>query len=426
MRRRDFLKTAATGFGLVILPKWARGAAPSDKIRLGIIGAGGIAGSHVGWFLPRKDVTVDAIADVDNTRWANRLKQIHAHYRNTQAKGYQDFRRILDRPDIDAVTVATPDHWHALNAILAFQAGKDVYGEKPMAWSYREAQAMVTMCHRYQRVFQLGTQVHAGENYHRVVELVRSGRLGKIHTVRVWFRGRSPVFPAVTPQPVPAQLDYDMWLGPAPWRPYHPKHVHYNFRFFWPFCNADYSNFYCHIADPACWACNMGIPIETDTRGEEQDKGTAETCKWIDATHKFADGLVYHFHTNVPKLPGIFNRHIGARFEGSLGTLSTDYSRRTIIVNDGTEHTDFPDVPKTLPRSHGHQRNFLDCIRTRGLTDSNIDYAFRLNAPMLLSIVSYKLGRPIRFDPAAHHCIGDPEANRLLDRVMRAPWTLPV
>jgi len=424
MDRRSFLRAA--GAGLLVLPRWARGAPPSDQVVLGIIGAGGIAGSHVSWFLPRSDVKVDAIADVDNERWAKRLQQIHAHYKNTEAKGYQDFRRVLDRPDIDAVTVATPDHWHGLIACLAFQAGKDVYGEKPMAHNYREARAMVTLGHRYGRVFQLGTQVHACENFHRIVEIVRAGRLGKIHTVRVWYKGRAPVFPFTPAGPVPPQLDYDLWLGPAPWRPYHPKHVHYNFRFFWPFCNADYSNFYCHIADPACWACEMGMPVRIDARGEELTEGMCETCKWIDVTHTFPDGLVYHFHTNVPKLPGVFNTRIGARFGGTEGSLTTDYGKRVILMKDGTELTDFADVPKTLPRSPGHQRNFLDCIKSRQLTDSHLGYALRLNTPMLLSIVSYRLGRPLRWDPQTEQFVGDDEANRLLGRVYREPWSLPV
>ena len=225
MKRREFLKRAGAGVlgtGLLVVPKWARGAGPSDTLVMGNIGVGGMGRGHVGWFLGQRDCRIDAICDVDAQRAASKLKRVHKHYKNTHAKSYGDFRKLLDRKDIDVISCATPDHWHALITCTAFQAGKDVYSEKPLSHSLLEGRAMLEACRRHERVFQLGTQIHAGDNYPRVVELVRSGILGEIKTVRVWKGGGAPNIAQTPDQDPPEGLDWNLWLGPAPWRPYNP------------------------------------------------------------------------------------------------------------------------------------------------------------------------------------------------------------
>ena len=430
MNRRGFLERAAKGVagsvGLLVLPRWARGAAPSDTLVTGHIGVGGMGGRHVRWFLSHRDCRVDAICDVDETHAAAKLAWVHARYKDTRAKAYRDFRRVLDRKDIDVISTGTPDHWHAPITCFAFQAGKDVYSEKPLAHNYREARAMLKLATRYARVFQLGTQIHAGDNYHRVVELVRSGELGRVHTVRVWMGGGTGVMRWTPPPPVPKHFDYDTWLGPAPWRPYHPQHVHRSFRRFADFSFGTYADFWCHISDIAFWALELGSPSTIVTRGELQTEGMADTPKWIELDIQFPD-LKYYWTTGRPKgPPGTVGRGIGCCFEGTKGKLVCDYGHRAVYL-DGQEFRDLPHVPKSIPRSPGHQRNFLDCVKSRALTESNLPYVVKMTVPMFFGRISLLLGRrPLKWDATKEEFIGDPEATRLLGRVYREPWSLPI
>ena len=433
MRRRDFLRTAGkgilgAGLGLLVLPKWAYGASPNDQIVSGHIGVGGMGGGHVRWFLSCADVRVDAICDVDTTRAAEKIGWVHGHYKDQRAKVYSDFREVLDRKDIDAISTATPDHWRALIVTNAFQAGKDVYAEKPLAHNWREARAMLEMGRRHARVYQLGTQIHAGDNYHRVVELVRSGAIGKVHTVHVWQGGGCGVRNYGTAPPCPPNIDYDRWLGPAPKRPYHPARCHFSFRYFLDYSCGVYADFWCHISDIAFWALDLDTPKTIVTRGELQSEGMYDAPKWVEVDLEFPDGLKYHWTTGRPKqFTGGVGGGIGARFIGDKGWLMCDYGGRTMSIGGEPEAGDLPDVPKTIPRSRGHHRNFLDCVKTRTLTESNLPYAVRMTQPMFWGRISLLLGhRKLTWDKDAEQFVGDDEATRLLGRVYREPWALPV
>lgn len=427
MNRRSFLRTAGRGMlgaGLLVLPKRARGAGPNDTLVMGVIGVGGMGGGHVGWFLGQRDCRVDAICDVDASSAAAKLRRVHAHYHDTRAKAYRDFRRVLDRSDIDVISTATPDHWHALVTCLAFQAGKDVYAEKPLAHNYREAKAMLRLAERDARVFQLGTQIHAGDNYHRVVELVRSGKLGRIHTVRVWKGGGTGVIRANPGQRPPPHLDYDLWLGPAPWRPYDSAHLPFRFRYFLDFSTGVYADFWCHISDIAFWALDLRAPRTIVARGELQTQGVADAPRWIDVDLEFP-GLRYFWTTRRPDVPGSVGGGIGCCFEGSRGKLVCDYGNRQIFLDGQTLH-DLPHVPRTVPRSPGHQRNFLDCVKSRALTESNLPYVVRMTQGMFFGRISLLLGgRRLVWDDPAERFVGDEEATRLLGRACRGPWALP-
>jgi predicted dehydrogenase len=429
MRRRDFLKTAGkgvlgTGLGLLVLPPWARGAAPSDQIVMGVIGTGGMGGGHVNWFLAQPDVRVDALCDVDDQHAAEKQKVVHKKYNNTSATTCRDFRKVLDRKDLTAISTATPDHWRAIIVCHAFLAGKDVYAEKPLAHNYKEAKAMRTLAEREKRIFQLGTQIHEGENYHRVVELVRSGRLGKIHTMHVWKTGGCPVIAKTPDQEPPAHLDWDMWLGPAPKRPYHPARCHFQFRYFQDYSFGTYADFWCHISDIAFWALELGAPTAITARGELQKEGMADTPTQIDVDYEFA-GLKYLWTTNRPAAPGKIGEGIGAWFEGEKGSLVCDYGNKAVYL-DGRELPDLADVAKSVPRSPGHQRNFLDSVKSRQVTESNLPYVVKMTVPMFFGRISLLLGRPLKWDAEKEQFAGDDEANRLLGREWRAPWTLPV
>ncbi len=399
--------------------------AAQDRIRLGFIGLGIKGNDTLAAFARQPDVTIAALCDVDHDRLQAAAKGLATlRPADTPAGLHEDFRELLRRPDIDAVVNSTPDHWHALVAMHAFAAGKDVYGEKPVAQTYAEARAMQDACRRHGRVFQLGTQIHAQENYHRVVEIVRSGVLGDIREVNLWREPGSPEIPEVPDGAPPAGLNWDLWLGPAPWRPYNPNRVHRLFRHFWDYSGGTFADFWCHIADLAFWALDLhAAPQRVRAHGARPPAGMAETAGWLDAVIDFP-GLRLTWTSRTPAFPGAAGRAIGARFVGSRGALVADYTSRTILL-DGQERDDLPEVPRTLPRSPGHHRNFLDCIRTRQLPDSHLDYVVPMITPMFLACISYRLGRPLVWDADNERVVDDPEATAMLGRAFRPPWSLP-
>ena len=426
--RRSFLRNAAAGaFGLPLIASHCshyRDIPASDKITVAHIGLGGMGGAHLNWFAGFKDVETAALCDLDETRLADKFKTLKEIHPNTRAKCYADFRHILDRDDIDVITCATPDHWHALVAIMAFQAGKDVYGEKPLSYSAFEGRAMLENMRSNNSIFQLGTQIHAGDNYHRVVELVQSGLLGKIHTVRIWKTGGSPGLGFPPNEIPPKTLNWDMWLGPAPYANYTPVRCHGSFRHFFDYSNGTYGDFWCHIADVAFWALNPQGLTSIEARGEPPDDGIADTPRWIDVDFKFKDLDIY-WTTVPPDVPGAADRHIGAYFEGTEGTLICDYETRQIRIGNKTME-DVPEVPVSITRSPGHQRNFLDSVKSRVHPESNLEYARKMTLPMHLGAISFRLKRKLLWDSMSERFIGDDAANYLLSRSNRAPWSIPV
>ncbi len=425
--RRGFLRSAAAGvLGLPLLSYQCahyRGVPPGEKITVAHIGLGGMGGSHLNWFAAFPDVDTAALCDVDEIRLAEKLKILKEKRPDTKAECYTDFRRVLDRKDIDVITCATPDHWHALVAIMAFDAGKDVYGEKPLSYCAAEGRAMLNAMRRNKRIFQLGTQIHAGDNYHRVVEIVRSGVLGRIHTVRLWKTGGSPGLGFPPNEAPPATLDWNMWLGPAPYAEYTPVRCHGSFRHFFDYSNGTYGDFWCHIADIAFWSLAPEGLTGIEAHGDRPRDGIADTPAWIDVEYKFKD-LDMYWSTVPPDVPGAANRNIGAWFEGTKGTLLCDYETREIHI-DGRTMDDVPEVPVTIPRSPGHQRNFLDAVKSRTQPESNLEYVRKMTLPMHLGSISFRLKRKLQWDSVTEEFVNDPAANYLLKRPYRAPWTLP-
>lgn len=435
MNRRTFLKRVglglAAGAGAGFIPArtfaatgW-RSTPPSERVVMGIIGLGGMGNAHLNWFSGFEDVEVVALCDTDRNRLGKAHEALKKKQPGKEVKAYGDFRELLDRKDIDAVSIATPDHWHALMAIRAFETGKDVYGEKPLCHSIPEGRAMLDTLEKNRRVFQLGTQIHAGENYHRVVDLVRSGILGKVKTVRVWKAGGTPTIEEVPDEKPPLHLDWNMWIGPRPMRPYNRHRCHFNFRYFWDYSGGDFADFWCHIADIAFWALDPGAPKTVAARGELVDKGMAETHAWLDVDLEY-EGLDFFWTTKPPDVPGAEGRGIGACFEGDKGSLVTDYgSRRLFIDGEEVPGGDLADVPKTVPRSPGHQRHFIDCVKTREQPESNMAYVHGMTVPMHLGIIAYFAGRKLEWNGKTERFVDDKEADILLDKNYRAPWKLP-
>jgi predicted dehydrogenase len=422
MERREFLRQGAIGaLGLSLMPSMFVKAAPSDRLRIAHVGLGGMGNQHLRWFAALPEVEIVALCDVDSDHLGNTLEALKKLHPDTKAKTYADFRRVLDRQDIDAITCATPDHWHAQVAALAFQAGKDVYGEKPLSYDMREGQMMLKNLTRYNRVFQLGTQIHAGDNYHRVAEIIQSGAIGKVHTIRLWKNEFSPGLGFPKPQAPPPNLNWDMWLGPAPYADYFPERCHVSYRYFLDYSAGVFADFWCHIADIAWWAVHpQGLKTVT-ARGGKTD-GVADAPKWIDADFEF-DNLKLFWTTKPPDVAGAAERSIGAYFEGDKGTLICDYRTRAITINDET-FQDIPSVAETIPRSPGHQQNFVDAVKSRKQGESNLVYARELTLPMHLAVISWRLGRKLTWNPAKEKFDSDREANDLLAREYRKKWDL--
>ncbi len=420
--RRNFLIKSGTGIlGLTILPSLISRAAPSDRLRIAHIGVGGMGNNHIKWFAGIPEVETVAICDVDKNHLKQSLKNLKTFRPDSKAKGYTDFRKVLKRKDIDAITIATPDHWHATIAVMAFQAGKDVYGEKPLSYDVGEGQMMLKNLEKYNRIFQLGTQIHATDNYHRVVEIIQSGALGSIHTVRLWKTGFTPGMGHPKSQKPPQELNWDMWLGPAPKVDYIPEKCHKTYRYFLDYSGGVYADFWCHIADVAFWAVNPQGLSHISARGENTD-GIADAPKWLDADFKF-DGLDLHWTTEPPKVPGAADRSIGAWFEGEKGTLICDYNTREITIN-GETVSDIPEIPKTINRSPGHQQNFVDAVKARTQPESKLEYVRQMTLPMHLGLTSWRLGRDLNWDSKNERFVNDQEADKFLSRKPRKKWDL--
>lgn len=420
INRRDFLKRSTlAGIGITFIPNLLRAA--SDQVRVAHIGLGGMGNSHMNWFAKLPNVDIVALCDVDEEHLAGTLKSLQSLKPDTKAQTFGDFRRILERNDVDAITVATPDHWHAQIATLAFQAGKDVYGEKPLSYDIAEGKMMLKALEKNNRVFQLGTQIHAGDNYHRVVEIIRSGAIGKVHTVRLWKTGFSPGLGQPQIQTPPKSLNWDMWLGPAPYRDYFPERCHFTYRYFLDYSGGVFADFWCHIADIVWWSVAPKGLKSVASRGEKTD-GVADAPKWLDADFEF-DGLKLYWTSIPPDVPGAAGKHIGAFFEGEKGSLTCDYETRQININ-GETLTDLPDVGKTVERSPGHQQNFIDAVRSRKQPESNLAYAREMTLPMHLALASWRVGRKVEWNPEKEKIVGDKEANKLLARKYRKAWDL--
>jgi predicted dehydrogenase len=422
--RRRFIRSSALGvLSLPLLSATFKNVAPSDKIRVAHIGLGSQGNAHMNWFNALSDVDIVALCDLDQVRLGETKDRLLSLNPDAKVDTYSDFRKVLDRKDIDAITCATPDHWHALIAIMAFQSGKDVYGEKPLSYTVNEGRAMLKSLEKNRSVFQLGTQIHAGDNYHRVTELIQSGKLGKINTVRLWKKGGSQGYGFPPNETPPDTLDWNMWLGPAPYEEYTPVRCHGSYRHFLDYSGGVFADFWCHIADIMFMSLHPKGLTSIATRGDRPYDGIADAPNWIDADFKF-ENLDVHWTTEPPAVEGAENMGIGAHFEGTNGSLTCDYN--TCVVRMGNEvMNDIPEVPVTIPRSPGHQRNFVDAVKSREQPESNLLYAREMTIPMHLAMISFRLKRNLKWDSLQEKFVGDEAANYLLSRAYRAPWSLP-
>lgn len=419
--RRHFLKSAAAATVTApwILPSSVLGrdgiVAPSEKILLGGIGIRNRGSKVLGTMLPQPDVRFVAIADVR----ADRRKAVKemADQRNgdNTCAMYGDFRELLDRGDIDAVLIATGDRWHGPASMMAAEAGKDVYSEKPCAITVELAQRLAATIRRTGRVFQCGTQRRSISNFIHAIELAQTGKLGKLHTLHASIyrlEDRHDWLPA-EPEPSKDVVDWDMWLGPAPWRPYNHLYVDGRWRGYYDFdSGAKLLDWGAHTLD-LCQAANQAddtTPIEYEPLDVEDDN--AIQCKYANGVKLILRRTGWLGLGTCP-----------VRFEGADGWVETgDTGRIAVSLDSLRAELPDPTIAGTTPTTHA--RNFFDCVKSRGKTNANEDVMRKSHIACHAAAIAWKLGRKLIFDPVTEEFVGNEEANKMRSRAMREPWTV--
>ena len=436
MTRRQFLKTATAA--AAAMPTLISASAlghdgkppPSGRINLGIIGCGGMGQGNLGACAGQPDVVVTAACDV----WPARLEQVVNRFKTT-CKGFRDFRELLQQPDLDGVIIATPPHWHALQAIAACEAGKDIYLQKPMTLHLGESLAVRNAVKKHNIICQVGTQIHAGANYRRVVEYLRSGNLGSIGTVRTFnVMNQTPHGVGHSDEHTPpAGFDWDSWVGPAPMISFNPLIIQdaYNHSSWIDFSGGWTPGMAPHIIDLPIWAFDLGYPTETASSGGRfilKDDGNAYDhhevlWRYPNLTMTWMSSLTnsFGFDFEGDRAP---RRRLGVYFHGTNGTMLADYDTFKIVA-EGERMKDRQPPSPSIPASPGHEREWLDCVKSRRLPSCNPDYHCRVDVPVGLSLLSLKLGRTIRFDPTTERIVGDAEAAKLANPEYRPPWKFP-
>ncbi|MBL7153494.1 MAG: Gfo/Idh/MocA family oxidoreductase, partial [Phycisphaerae bacterium] len=329
---------------------------------------------------------------------------------------YVDFRELVARDDIDAVSVGTPDHWHVPVSIAAVRSGKDVYCEKPLTLTIAEGRKLADEVKRYGRVFQTGSQQRSSSNFRKGCEYVVNGRIGKLQTIRVGIPGNNrKCEPTWTPEPVPKDLDYDLWLGPAPWVPYHPQRCHYQFRFMLDYSGGQVTNWGAHHLDIAQWGLQADDsgPVEIRGKGEFPTTGLFTTSTKVDVEYTYSNGVKLLFKTGGG----------GTRFEGSEGWV---YVNRGKIDAEPKSLLSSSIGPNEihLYNSNDHKGNFLDCIKSRKDPICNAEVGHRSSTVCHLANIAMLLDRPLKWDPKKEVFPGDDEATRMTWRPRRSPWLL--
>lgn len=430
--RRQFLKKTATALaGAVafpyIIPPSALGlngaVAPSNRTVMGCIGVGSQGTGNMNNFLGRKRAHIVAVCDVDRAHRMRAKGLVDKRYENEDCAGYNDFRELLARTDLDAVSIAVPDHWHAIPAIAAANAGLDIYAEKPLALTIPQGRAMCEAVERNGRIWQTGSWQRSQSHFRFACELVRSGRIGKVHTVEVGL----PTGPSIGPQPempIPEGFDYDFWLGPAPWAPYTKQRCHWNFRWILDYSGGQLTDWAAHHCDIANWGMGTEFtgPAEVKGKGEYPRDGL-----WNGATN-------YRFFCQYPAgaspvapdgfVMNVSNKnHSGATWKGKDGWVWVDRGGIDAEPKSLLESVIEPNEVH-LYESRSHWENFLDCVRTRATAITPIEVAHRAISIAHLGNIAMRLERTVRWDPEAERIIGDSGAERLFARSMRGPWHL--
>jgi len=418
--RRTFL--IATG-GAIIAHTIPGKASANDRIRVAVLGVNGRGRDHIQGFQSLQDAEVAALCDPDRKVLAERAAQFEQRY-GKKVETEVDLRKVFERKDIDAVSIATPNHWHSLATIWACQAGKDVYVEKPGSHNVFEGRKMVEAAHKYKRIVQHGVQLRSSEALQEAVQLLRKGVIGKVYMARgLVFRWR-PSIGNKPDEPVPDYLDYNLWTGPAQMRPYSQRLVHYNWHWHWDYGNGDIGNQGTHETDMCMWGLDVGLPERITAMGDkflfDDDKETPEVLSCLfhyPREKKMIQFEVRHWCTNNEDGVGVGNIFYGS--EGYM--LVKGYDTYEVYLGQKKE--------KGPARKAGgnHYANFIKAVRSRKTEDQNgpVETAHLSSALAHLGNIAFRLGRQLKFDPQKEKFIGDEQANRMLTRNYRAPFVVP-
>ena len=456
--RRRFIATAGAALALpLILPGcatgWTRRSRPSNRITLGVVGWGMQGPGNTKSFLYEDDCQVIAACDLSKTHLQQAVDTINDHYQNKNCAAYHDYREMMARSDLDAVMLAVPDHWHALVATEAARRGKDIYGEKPLAHTIAEQQAIVRAVQKYKIVWQTGSWQRSVRTFHKAAEIVRNGLIGKVTHVEVGlpsghhdFAGTEPalleklaslpekidspdqVVPgtpawdlAVTPPP--PELDYDMWIGPAQIEPYIESRVNMNWRWNYNTGGGQLLDWIGHHCDIAHW----GLGFDRSGPSEIEGHGDFPPANaiWNTCT-KYRIELKYPQDITMTIAGGYPDIRDGTKWIGTDGWV---WVNRDGFEGSNPEWKRYKDLPGSLARvklynSRNHSRNFLDCVKSRQPTIAPVETAHHSAIPGHLGLISMLTGRKIRWSVEQEEIIGDPEASKLLTRAYRAPWKL--
>lgn len=419
LSRRSFLaRTCAAALSASSICPAAR-AVPryNDAVRVGLIGCGGMGSRHLEALVTNPECRVVAVCDVAESRYKKAVQTVENAY-GSPPEGYQDFRYLLDNPEVDAAFIATPDHWHALLTILACQAGKDVYVEKPLCTTVSEGRAMVRAARRYNRVVQVGTQQRSMPVFQRAIALVQSGYLGKITSATAWV-GVNGWGVGENPEPPPPGLNWDLWLGPAPWVPF-SKERFYGFMGWWDYARGgQLTNWGIHLMDVVQWGIGREAPLTITALGGSFRQGAgADNYETIEAVFEYPGCLVTWEQRHSNSYEG---KGYGVKFQGTEGALWVD--RNTFVVKP--EALGFPEYIGEPERSWAyppHHNNFFHCVRTRQKPVADVEQGLRSTSTVLLAGIALRLGRTLQWDAQHEHFVNDDAANAYLRRAYRPPW----
>jgi len=437
--RRTFLATGAAGVMgtrslLNAQSTSSRVMGANDRVRIGVLGTGRQGTSDLRAHMALADVDIVAICDV----YKPNLERAASVAKT--AEQYGDFRRVLDRKDVDAVIVGAPDHWHPLMTVMACQAGKDVYVEKPTSVAVGEGRRMVEAARKYSRIVQVGTQQRSATHFQKAVELVRSGRLGPISMVRCWNVGNTAPDGIGNPpdSDPPADLEWDFWLGPAPKVPFNPNRFGVfpdawsYFRYFWDYAGGMMTDWGVHLIDIVQWAMNVEAPQWVSTSGGKFAlTDNRETPDTILATYRYP-GFIMTYENRSANGRQINAHGYGIEFYGTNGTLFVDRSGYELVPDQqrrtggGTEDRMKGETLGSSPDNPTHARNFVDCIKSRQAPICDIEIGHRSSSAAILGNLSYRSGAPVAWDAAAERITGNDRAAALLNREYRKPWALTV
>lgn len=418
--RRTFLRASASAaalpYAITSSALGGSGGVPaSERLVMGAIGVGGQGMRHVGggiWvqgggFLSKPGVQVVAVADVNRNNLENARNVVNRHYGNEDCAAYGDFRELLARDDIDIILCATGDRWHTPISIAAARAGKDIYCEKPISLTVHEARALAREVKRYARIFQTGTQQRSWYEFRFACELVRNGYIGEVERIKVNVGGPPEECNLPAGGPPPEWLDYDMWLGQAPWRPFHPGLL--GWMRWKDYSGGEMTNWGAHMFDIAQWA--MGMDESGPVEIAPPDGGDVRAL-----TYRYANGAIMTREPISRPTPGV-------RFEGTKGMV--EVSREHLITEpESLRRQRIGPNGVHLYESREHPDNFLECVRTRKRPASDADVGYRSITVCHLGNIAYWLNRPLRWDPVGEQFAEDPEADRMLWREMRSPWQI--